>query len=265
MTESELRNLRIRLWADSRLIRECIERDGIESYVRSLSSLSDAFRPGDHTLRCIDGRTPGGARLAGSGILLGLEKAKAFAQAAQCDRITYHEDCGAARAFALENHRDAGEATTCAREFAEELAQALGLPCAETPLVGPPGFHDETVIYYDGTGLANPSRVSGLPKGFVISRAYFGDDFPAALEQVKFVVGIALGEHGFGELFTREHPLRVVAIGHPEETTTATSAGKGAGAPSSGRLALQQLMQELGLLELPAGERVVIEGFVARR
>jgi hypothetical protein len=248
MTESELGNLRTRLWAESRLVRECIERDGISSYVRSLSNLSDAFRPGDRALRCIDGRTPGGARLAGSGVLLGLEKAKAFAQAAQCDRITYHEDCGAARAWAQEHSRDVSEATTCAREFAEELAQALGVPCSETPLVGPPGFHDEAIIYYDGTELANPARVSGLPKGFVISRAYFGDDFPAALEQVKLAASTALGEHGFGELFTPEHPLRVVAVGHPQNA----------------HLSVQQLAQELGLLELPAPERVVIEGFAAR-
>ena len=245
MTGSDLRNLRTRLWTESQLVRECIERDGIESYVRSLSNLSDAFRPGDRALRCIDGRTPGGVRLAGSGMLLGLEKAKAFAQAAGCDRVTYHEDCGAARAWAQEHSRDVSEATTCAREFADELAQALSLPCAETPLVGPPGFHDETVIYYDGTGLANPARVSGLPRGFVVSRAPFGDDFPPALEQVKLAVGLALSDIGFGDFFTREHPLRIVAIGHPREA----------------RFSLEQLRQELGLLEL---ERTLTEGFTAR-
>jgi len=248
MPEPDLRSLRARLWAESRLVRETVERDGIASYARSLSNLSDAFRPGDRGLRCIDGRTPGGVRLAGSGILMGLQKARAFAEAAGADRVTFHEDCGAARLWATENSRDVTEATACAREFAQQLADALGVPCAETPLVGPSGFHDETVIYYDGTGLANPSRVSGLPKGFVVSRPYFGDDFVAALDQVQLAVQLALSDIGFADLFTPEHPLRLVAIGHPE----------------TGKIAcptVEQLTQELGLLDLPPGNRVVIDGF----
>jgi len=261
MPEPDLKALRLQLWAESRLVRETVEALGFAGYVVSLSNLSDAFRPRDRALRCIDGRTPGGVHLAGSGILMGIDKAKAFAQAAKADRITYHEDCGAARKWAMENHRGADEATACAREFAEALADALSLPCAETPLAGPAGFHNETAIYYDGTGRFDASRLSSLPKGFIISRPYFGDDFPAALEEVKLAIGTALGEHGFGELFTPEHPLRVVAIGHRGGTT---AAGKGAGAPSGGTLSLEQLTEELGLLELQDPKRVAIEGFVGQ-
>ncbi len=249
MSDRDRVGVRSRLWLESRLLRETVARAGIESYVRSLSNLADAFGPGDRALRCIDGRTPGGVHLAGSGLLLGLEKAKAFAEAAQASCITYHEDCGAARAWAAANRRGEGEATACAREFAEQLAEALGVPCAETPLIGTPGFHDETVIYYDGTGRADPSRVSGLPRGFVISRPYFGDDFPAALAEARLAVELAFSDIGFGDLLTPEHPLRLVAIGCP---------------PGSG-LPVEQLVQELGLLELPTPERVVTEGFVYGR
>lgn len=248
MPESDLRTLRARLWATSRLVRECLERDGIESYARSLSNLSDTFRPRDRALRCIDGRTPGGVRLAGSGILLGLERAQALAEAAGVERVTYHEDCGAARAWAAENGRDAADGPACAREFSEQLADALGLPCGEAPLTGTPGFHDETAVYYDGTGRADPSRVSGLPKGYVVSRAHFGDDFPTALEEVRLAVELSLSDLGFADLFTPDHPLRLIAIGHPQDP----------------RLAVQQLRQELELLELPTPERVIVEGFVGR-
>jgi hypothetical protein len=248
MPVHDLSAARQQAWLQSRLVRETIEASGAGAYVKSLSNLSDAFRPGDRALRCIDGRTPGGVHLAGSGILLGLAKAKVFAETAGAAKITYHDDCGAARLWAQGNGRAAEEATICAREFAEQLAAALGLPCEQTPLVGVPGFHDEAVIYYDGTGKADPSRVSGLPKGFVISRPYFGEDFPAALDQVKLVTGIALGEHGFGDLFTPEHPLRLIAIGDPQNP----------------RLSLEQLLQELALAELPSPNRLALDGFIGR-
>jgi len=248
MSDRDLVGVPSRLWDASRLVRETVERSGIGSYVQSLSNLGDAFRPRDRALRCIDGRTPGGVHLAGSGVLLGQEKAQAFAQAAGVDRVTYHEDCEAARLWAVAHGHGEANASVCGREFAEELAAALGVPCGEAPLTGVPGFHDETAVYYDGTGRADPSRVSGLPKGFVISRLYFGEDFPAALAEAKLAVDLALSDLGFADLFTADHPLRVIAIGHPQEP----------------RFALQQLMQELGLLELPAPERVVVEGFVGR-
>jgi hypothetical protein len=257
MPEPDPGILRSRLWAESRLVRELVEAAGIQSYVVSLSNLSDAFRPTDRALRCIDRGTPGGVHLAGSGILIGLEKAQAFAQAAQAARITYHEDCGAARLWAKQNGQPEDQATEHAREFAQQLADALGVACEETPLTRPPGFHDELVVYYDGTGRADPARVSGLPKGFVISRPYFGDDFPTALEQVRLAMEIALGPHGFGELFTAEHPLRLVAIGRQGTGDS----DRGQGTAQKGELTVEQLIEELKLLELPAGQRIVVDGF----
>jgi len=238
---------RSRLWADARLMRETIQAGGMVTHVASLSNLSDAFRGTDRALRCIDGRTPGGVRLAGSGILLGLDKAKAFAGAAHADRVTYHQDCGAARLWAAQNRMAEADPTQYARYFAEKLAEGLGVPCEEAPLAGPVGFHDEIAIYYDGTGLADPSRVSGLPKGFVITRPPFGADPADALAEVRLAVEIALGDDGFADLFTRESPLRLIPIGNPLEE----------------RFSLQGLTAELQTLALPEGNRVVIDGFTA--
>jgi len=239
--------LRSDLWTTARLVREAIRASGVQSYVDSLSNLTDAFRPSDRALRCIDRRTAGGIRLAGSGILVGLDKAKAFAEAARADRVTYHEDCGAARMWAQAHGLGEDKVTDCARDFAAQLAAALGVPCEEAPLAGPPGFHDETAIYYDGTGLADPSRASGLPKGFVITRPYFSADPSDALQEVRMAVDIAFGPHGFAALFTPENPLLLIPIGDPRDE----------------RFSLEALTQELRSLLLP--ERVALDGFTAPR
>ncbi len=235
--------LRSDLWIAARLVREAIRGSGVQSYVNSLSNLTDAFRPSDRALRCIDRRTPGGVRLAGSGILVGLDKAKAFAEAARTDRVTYHEDCGAARVWAQAQGLGEDKVTDCARDFAAQLAAALGVPCEEAPLAGPVGFHDETVIYYDGTGLADPSRVSGLPKGFVITRPYFGANPSDALQEVQAAVDIAFGPDGFAALFTPENPLLLIPIGDPRNP----------------QFSLAALTQELRGLTLP--DRVTLDGF----
>jgi hypothetical protein len=239
--------LRSRLWADARLTREAVQAAGIAAYVGSLSNLADAFRSGDRAIRCIDGRTPGGVRLAGSGILLGLDKARAFAESARADRVTYHQDCGAARLWAAQNHVTAAGPTEWARRFAEKLAEALGVPCEEAPLAGPVGFHDEVAIYYDGTGLADPARVSGLPRGFVIARSPFGDDPTEALAEVRLAIDIAQGDHGFADLFTPATPLRLIPIGSPLDE----------------RFSLERLTSELSSSQLPAANRLLIDGFTA--
>jgi len=240
--------LRSRLWADARLTRETIHAAGMGTYVGSLSNLSDAFRSTDRAVRCIDRRTPGGVRLAGSGILLGLDKARAFAEAAHADCVTYHQDCGAARLWAVQNRMAEADPTEYARDFAGRLAEALGVPCEEAPLAGPVGFHDEVAVYYDGTGVADPSRVSGLPKGFVITRPPFGADPADALSEVRLAIDIALGDHGFADLFTRESPLRLIPIGNPLDE----------------QFSLDRLTAELQSLALPEGGRIVIDGLTAR-
>lgn len=217
---------------------------GMQEYVNSLPSSEGAFRLRDLVVRCIDGRVEGGLRLAGSGIGIGLEKARRFAEVGGATGISYHRDCGAAALWAREQGLPVEEATQYAREFADKLAGELGVSCSEAWLEGEEGFHDELVVYYDGTGSFDPSRVRFLPRGFVINRRLLDFDAPYALQQVEIAVGIALGEHGFAELFTPDTPLRLVPIGADEQQ-------------------VQHLAAELQPWEAAHKGRVVVDGLVA--
>lgn len=217
---------------------------GIQEYVDSLPFSAGAFQLTDWVIRCIDGRLRGGLRLAGSGIGIGLEKARQFAAAGGATAVTYHKDCGAAALWAREQGLPVEDAMQYGREFAENLAGELGVSCSEAWLEGEEGFHDELVVYYDGTGHFDPSRVRFLPRGFVINRKLLDFDVPYALQQVEIAVGIALGEHGFGELFTREAPLRLIPIGADEEH-------------------VRQLAAELQPWQATHQPRVVVDGLIA--
>ena len=88
------------------------------------------------------------------------------------------------------------------------------LPLSE--MARPAGLHVARVAYYDGTGNFDPSRLpDALPPGFVISRRYLKPDY--ARRECEIAVSIALGHHGFGELFTKDTPFILVVVGDPEE------------------------------------------------
>ena len=204
-------------WERAQSTVDALAGHGIQEYVNSLPSSEGAFQLTDRVIRCIDGRVRGGLRLAGSGIGIGLAKARQFAEAGGATGVTYHKDCGAAALWAREQGLPVEDAMQYGREFAEKLAGELGIACSEARLEGEEGFHDELVVYYDGTGRFDPSRVRLLPRGFVINRKLLDFDVPYAMQQVEIAVGIALGEHGFGDLFTPEAPLRLIPIGADEK------------------------------------------------
>ena len=207
----DIERLRQGAWRRGRPALDGIARTGFDAYVRSRPSVGGAFRLRDRCIRCIDGRVSGGVRLAGSGMLLGLEGALEFARLAGATGVTYHRDCGAARLWAERAGIDVADAPRHAREFAEHLADTMRVPCSEAKLEGTPGFHDELVVYYDGTGTLDPSGSPWLPKGFVVSRASLEPTY--ALEETELAISLALGPMGFGELFTPDTLLRVVAVG----------------------------------------------------
>jgi hypothetical protein len=209
----DIEELRRSHWERVQSTVDALAGHGMQEYVNALPFSEGAFSLTDRLIRCIDGRVRGGLRLAGSGIGIGLAKARQFAEAGGATGVTFHRDCGAAALWAREQGLAAEDATQYAREFAEKLAGELGVPCSEAWLEGEEGFHDELVVYYDGTGRLDPSRVRLLPRGFVINRRLLDFDVPYALQQVEIAVGIALGEHGFGERFTPQTPLRLIPIG----------------------------------------------------
>ena len=194
---------------------------GFEEYLHSRRRWKDALCLDDGNVRCIDGRTPGGIHLAGSGILLGLEGAEEFVRSAQkamkksygVDVITWHPDCGAAAVWSKEN---GGDVSANAKGFSEELSGRLGLRSRRIENQGEDGFHHERAVYYDNTGLFDWSKAD-LPVGFVVSRRYLDFDPAYAMSELGMAIGIALGNHGFGELFDEQRPFLVVSVAFKQD------------------------------------------------
>jgi len=78
----------------------------------------------------------------------------------------------------------------------------------------PPEAHIARTCYYDGSGNFDYAKSSGLPAGFIISRAYMGKE--TSLKEAMIAISIALGHHGFGEKFSKGKPFILIAIGNKE-------------------------------------------------
>lgn len=187
-------------------ITEILDR-GINNVVLNKPEL---FALKDRTLKCMDERTPGGIHLAGAGILLGMDKSVEFVKKAKVDKVTWHKECGA---VALYLKKKGGKPTEAevdkeAKKFANELAEKAGIEVGEEIMQGETSFHAARAIYFDATGEFNITRE--LPVGFVISRAYLDKEY--ASEELKIVVSIAFGDHGFAELLSVERPLLIISV-----------------------------------------------------
>lgn len=204
-----------RLFAEGANVIAVILERGMEEYIADVDVALAVAR--DRWIRCIDEGTPGGLHLAGSGILLGedweesLERAAEVVREMDADGISWHRGCGAVAHYVKSHNEVKDDVDEVAERFARELAVKVALPCREQMLMRPGGLHIARAVYYDGAGQFDPSRVEGLPSGFVISRRYLSKAY--ALKEAEMAVGIALGHHGFSELFTREQPLLLVAVG----------------------------------------------------
>lgn len=236
-------------WAAGREIHKKLLDLGFERYVREVSLLPEAFRLRDRNLRCIDEGTPGGIHLAGSGILLDKKAATAIVGNAEVDGIWSHAECGAAALAAKLNSMDPSGTERYARKWAEDLAQAAGVPYLGhiEKLARPQKFHIARVAYYDATGVFDPENAPELPKGFVISRRWLEPEY--AKKETDIAITIALGPHGFGGLITKDFPLILTAIGNPDEIHQSFSQA--------------ELKKELSSLVAPYDGRVIIDGFDA--
>ncbi|MBI3335290.1 MAG: hypothetical protein HY001_02220 [Candidatus Portnoybacteria bacterium] len=238
------------LWEEQQSIFEKIHKCGsIQEYItREVPDIKKAFALGDKNLRCIDERTPGGYHLAGSGILLPLEKAIEIAQGLGIDGVWRHKECGAESLFAQMNNVDPQQAEEEIENRAQKLASHLNIPRRGTLEVEPKGLHIARVSYYIGIGEFNPSLVKNLPPGFIVSRRHV--DAGYAKKELDISIGIALGEHGFGKLFTQQNPFIIIPIADP----------------STPEFSLETLTQEAKEVA-QKGEyrgRVIVDGFIAK-
>ena len=71
-------------------------KTGAAGFFGKNGNLAKDFVLKDRSVRCMDEGTPTGVHLAGSGILMGEEKAAAALKIAECDGVYSHAECGAA-------------------------------------------------------------------------------------------------------------------------------------------------------------------------
>ncbi len=209
-----------------------IYANGMESWLNSVN-LHNAFVLKDRHVRCIDERTPGGVHLAGAGILLTAEEAAEITKLADADGIYSHDDCGAADI--------AGKDPL---EFAKAVSARAGVPyLGHIPVSGP---HIARVAYVDGTGRF--SQIPELPPGFNMSWRYTQTvNKEYARQEAVISAQIALGNHGFGDMFTKYEPFVIVPIGDPYDK----------------RFSLDTITDALKDIPKDFNGRVKIDGFTA--
>lgn len=187
--------------------------------------MAKAFAQTPCCLGCSDGRIRE-ARLgrAGMGILAGVEQtAEAIRSLLVKDEIKgtlvikSHDGCGAAglvcRKMISEGKLPEGyPSDELGKKFAQDVVETLksqgyDVIYEHTPAVEMDEFHNERVVYLDGTDSISLEGAD-LPRGFILSGFGFSEGETA--EELKALCGIALGDHGFGERFTKENPFRVI-------------------------------------------------------
>ena len=208
-------------WMQQQETISAILEQGMEKFVDDIPNLENAFEGQEHTLCCMDEGVPqGDMRSAGSGILTeGAQREEFIAKlrAAGIKDVTSHEGCGAAGLYRERHGITDRTVDEVAIEQAKKMADELGVPYKGhvTELTRPAEFHTARVVYVDGTGRFNPSRVTELPAGFVVSARFMTPE--QALSEIQLAMKIAFGEHGFGDKFTQDDPLVVITIGDSTE------------------------------------------------
>jgi hypothetical protein len=210
---------RLAEWKKQADLFKAIEKMGMQKYFEMINDVEDAFHLGDRCVHCIDEGTPGGIHAAGSGILMDESKAIEAMRKAKADGVWSHDGCGAAALYAKRESLDMSNTDEYGVVWAKHLAEKLGVPyrghIKAEDMARPFDMHTARVAYYDGTGSFDPSRVSDLPPGFVISRRYLDPAYAA--QEADVCVSIAAGDHGYGELITSEEPFYIIPVGDPED------------------------------------------------
>lgn len=205
-----------------------------------------AYKLSDRVVRCMDERTPGGIRIAGSGILDGVDATYENLKDAGVTAVTRHEGCGAEAVFAATHKLTPEQAEAQIAAFQHALAEKLGAQAVEKKLsVTPHDLHVARVVWYTNLAL-DPDQIEDFPRGLVIHRQY---QMQAQGEKaLGLAPQIAMGDHGYGPLLTREKPLWIFAAADDE--------GNLAALLQEAQFVVEQLPQDIR-------ERVRVDGFVA--
>lgn len=209
-------------WGESRqneVVSRLLKGEDLQKIMESLPGFSESFKDLD-TIDCSDGRVLGGNKIgiAGSGLLLPKEDRQAFIERyrGKIKKVTTHRDCGAAGiAFRNLSIEDVPEGITSADDYGtycgKKMAEDLG---AEHEFLDLPEmaneYHNEVAIVLDQTGRFDSTHLVDFPPHFVCSGAGLGISKEYMAAELKTLAGIALGDHGFGDRFTKEDPLYLI-------------------------------------------------------
>lgn len=195
------------------LLQRIINAGGFEKYIVSEPNQAEIWRLPNRSLGCIDeGCAKTGYHLAGSGILLGVDKTVGLVKKAGIDEVTSHDGCGAAGLYAKREGLDTAKSDNYGIVFSQKVAEIAGLKyrhITAEEMARPAEFHIARLAVYGGTGRFNPTAIQDFPAAFWISRHLN----PDANEELIISVQIALGNHGFGSLITQQEPFHVLVVG----------------------------------------------------
>jgi hypothetical protein len=253
-------------WEKEAGVYQKIYKIGLEEYAKYfIPNLYWAFSSVFMSVACMDdGITDGKMRIGGSGIFefKTLEDVADVLLAANVDLVTTHEDCGGARLAYAEKHRVSLESIS--DEQVDQFSIAWGIALADrlnelihkqnkykqifhrhiknNELNRPKNFHPARMLYLNATkNPFNPSRVIGLPCGYVISRSYL-----TATQAQNFAtraIAISFSKIGFQTWITEANPFIVGIVTNIREDGVSFSA----------------LKEEIMPVIAPYGNKVIID------
>lgn len=200
-----------KLWSESGG-NDLLKGKTFQALYNGLPARQKMFEPKDSYVRCVDEGCPGGVHMAGSGVLNPNWEADLKGKVAG---VYSHEGCGAVGLYIKAQNIKTNDPNAVADAEAKRIAEKLGVPylgrISAKQMTRPAETHTARAIYYDGTGKLDAALLDGMPQGFHITRKVISDPGYAKAE-LDVCLGIAFGDHGFGDLFTGKTPLYVVPV-----------------------------------------------------
>lgn len=224
------------LWKKDEEIIQAVIQKGLQEVFEALPQKEKIFEQGKKLkICCIDGRMHTNeedcmyVREGGSGILRTTEVndiANRYVELAEKlgvkeVELTRHEDCGAEIKSGLDEESIVSYHKLLKEKIQEKNSQLKVLLSTIDNKTDEGkdlhSIHSERGIYFINNVFPfNPEKGEGLPQGFVF-HGVCSDNPEYRIANAAVAIGIAFGNHGFGNRFSKEQPFLLMAIANSEE------------------------------------------------
>lgn len=208
MNDHERLNIEWKKSQENQLLRGMKVGREFSYLVEELPGFKESFHALD-TVCCSDGRVRSGAKagVPGQGILLKGKDLEIYKEWLRRKRpkLVGHENCGAAH-IAHPN----GDSDQHGYDFTKNLAHEEGLPYEEIhkdQFLCP--VHNERCLVLDGSERFDVANMESFPPQYTSIAAAIGFSEEYQMDEIKALVGIALGDHAFGDKFTKDDPFYI--------------------------------------------------------